>query len=374
MHIEHPADLTDLSETSAFGENREGNGDDGADKRITARRKLVEALTREILAGAYQNNPLMPSEHQLCRRFSVSRVTVRLALSDLESRGLIYRHHGKGTFAHPLGKVARKAIGIVLRRPEDGACPFARNFAAGVQAGAQEAESDFIILHRPSLEWEAGLATRLGGVVAMPDAVGEEELQNIRQRGLACLLLGGSEVPRLHRLDAGLMGVAREIMVRFCSKPGRRVVVMRRDGRSGPCEHEIHEGIDEALRECGRPPESIITVKCPLDPEGRIDTLRRFCREMREPAAVFCVEAVQATSLYVAARETGRSIPADIAVACAEDTEAASALQPPMATARADYFELGRRAASALISQAISGSELSDISVPATLHWRASGD
>ena len=66
----------------------------------TARGRLVAAVTEEILSRNEPSAFAIDSEHQLCRRFNVSRVTVRLALGDLENRGLIYRKHGKGTFAY----------------------------------------------------------------------------------------------------------------------------------------------------------------------------------------------------------------------------------------------------------------------------------
>lgn len=43
-------------------------------------------------------NEKLPSERQLLVKYGVSRNTIRLALQDLEGRGLIYRLHGKGTF------------------------------------------------------------------------------------------------------------------------------------------------------------------------------------------------------------------------------------------------------------------------------------
>ena len=40
----------------------------------------------------------MPSEYALVAAFDVSRVTVRQALNDLKSEGLIFKIHGKGTY------------------------------------------------------------------------------------------------------------------------------------------------------------------------------------------------------------------------------------------------------------------------------------
>jgi len=41
------------------------------------------------------------SEHALCRRFKVSRPTIRQALDVLVEEGLLYRHAGRGTFSTP---------------------------------------------------------------------------------------------------------------------------------------------------------------------------------------------------------------------------------------------------------------------------------
>ncbi|MBI4254758.1 MAG: GntR family transcriptional regulator, partial [Candidatus Rokubacteria bacterium] len=45
----------------------------------------------------------IPSEHALCRRFKVSRPTIRQALDVLVEEGLLYRHAGRGTFSTPSG-------------------------------------------------------------------------------------------------------------------------------------------------------------------------------------------------------------------------------------------------------------------------------
>jgi LacI family transcriptional regulator len=60
--------------------------------------EISRHLQTEIAAGRYGGGARLPSEMQLVRQFSVSRPTVARALRDLESRGLIERRAGSGTY------------------------------------------------------------------------------------------------------------------------------------------------------------------------------------------------------------------------------------------------------------------------------------
>jgi GntR family transcriptional regulator len=60
--------------------------------------QIKDTLRARILDGTYAAHSQMPSEHELCAMFSVSRITVRQALGDLQKEGLVFRLHGKGTF------------------------------------------------------------------------------------------------------------------------------------------------------------------------------------------------------------------------------------------------------------------------------------
>ena len=60
--------------------------------------ELYDILAEKITAGEWKPNERMPSEAELCRRYNLSRVTVRDTLGALEREGYIYKQQGKGTF------------------------------------------------------------------------------------------------------------------------------------------------------------------------------------------------------------------------------------------------------------------------------------
>jgi GntR family transcriptional regulator len=66
---------------------------------------LVEQVILELLSsidrGEYmRSNGMLPSEAELAQQFSVSRATVRDALSQLEATGVVIRRQGVGTFVN----------------------------------------------------------------------------------------------------------------------------------------------------------------------------------------------------------------------------------------------------------------------------------
>lgn len=68
-------------------------------KEGTPRHKQIsEWLKNQIEEGNYEIDEKLPSENELCKKFDVSRVTVRKALQTLENKGLIYRSQGLGSF------------------------------------------------------------------------------------------------------------------------------------------------------------------------------------------------------------------------------------------------------------------------------------
>jgi GntR family transcriptional regulator len=60
--------------------------------------QLSELIRRQINSGQYATGAQLPTEKELCDRYSVSTITVRQAVIKLVNEGLLFRRRGKGTF------------------------------------------------------------------------------------------------------------------------------------------------------------------------------------------------------------------------------------------------------------------------------------
>ncbi len=63
--------------------------------------QLKTHLLEEILSGAFDPEDRLPTEHELCERFGVSRTPVTRALTELADEGVIIRHRRRGSFVNP---------------------------------------------------------------------------------------------------------------------------------------------------------------------------------------------------------------------------------------------------------------------------------
>ncbi|MEE2731991.1 MAG: GntR family transcriptional regulator [Pseudomonadota bacterium] len=63
--------------------------------------QVAHILKKEVVDGVYPVGTLLPTEDELCKRFDVSRYTVREALRVLREEGLVMSRRGAGTTVVP---------------------------------------------------------------------------------------------------------------------------------------------------------------------------------------------------------------------------------------------------------------------------------
>ncbi|MEW5746539.1 MAG: GntR family transcriptional regulator [Nitrospirota bacterium] len=77
--------------------------------------KLYIQLTRifldEIHSGTWELGRQIPTEEELCKRYNVSKITVRQAINNLVADGYLMKVQGKGTFVHSV----LPGVGLAMR-------------------------------------------------------------------------------------------------------------------------------------------------------------------------------------------------------------------------------------------------------------------
>ena len=70
--------------------------------------QIEHNLRQRIISGDLSIGEKIPTEIELCEKYSVSRITVRRAIQNLVDEGILYRLRGRGTFVSAPKREIRK--------------------------------------------------------------------------------------------------------------------------------------------------------------------------------------------------------------------------------------------------------------------------
>jgi GntR family transcriptional regulator of arabinose operon len=325
----------------------------------TARSRLVASVTEEILNRNEQTSFPIASEHQLCRRFGVSRVTVRLALSDLENRGLIYRKHGKGTFAHGRSTRIHRYLGILMRSTQAGEHRPIAEMIRGVQTVMASVRSGVLLISTSPEEWQPEKASSLGGVIVVPQDVTAKDLEVIKNRNLPFLIFGESSLSGPH-ISLGQRVAARHMTEQLMRLGHRRIALLT--GYDACLDAPKRMGIDDALRDAGIDPAQVPEFCAHGQESGAYEAARDLLKLRPRPTAVVAFDDSLGSMLgYHARRKEGLQLPADLSIVSFHDWPYLNYIEPALTTVRFEFFNAGQRAAEALNRAALTGEPVQDI-------------
>ena len=330
-----------------------------AQRSSTARSRLVAAVTEEILSRNEQSSFAISSEHQLCRRFDVSRVTVRLALSDLENRGLIFRKHGKGTFAHGRTTRTHRYLGILMKSPQTAAQRPIAEMIHGAQTVMSTLRSAILLMSAPPEEWRPEKASSMGGIIVVPQGVTPQDLEVIRNRNLPFFIFGESDLPG-PRIRLGQREAARKMTEQLLEAGHRRIALMT--GYDGCLDTSKRLGVHDALRSAGIDPAQVPEVVVNGDEAGIFHAAQEILRLRPRPTAVITFDDSYGSMLsFHARRAENLKVPQDLSIVSFHDWSYLSMVEPALTTARFDFFAAGQRAAEALSQAALTGEPVTDL-------------
>ena len=108
--------------------------------------QLKTLLLEDILGGRYDGDGRLPTEHELCEHYGISRTPVTRALSELAEEGVVLRHRRRGTFVNPHWRRPRAGQPEVRIVVSEG--PWGRMLR---DAAADRVQINLVTVPRPSL-------------------------------------------------------------------------------------------------------------------------------------------------------------------------------------------------------------------------------
>jgi GntR family transcriptional repressor for pyruvate dehydrogenase complex len=218
-------------------------------KTESLRSQVYGKLKEQLMKGTWKEGEKLPSEHELCGMFGVSRVTIRGAIQQLEILGLVETKHGGGTFVkefslaesvdslHPLMRIQKNQdlitileyrkiiekgiIGLAVEKITPGDIAFLENtyttMVNDVYAGAEYTEADLAFHNR------------------------------------LAQITGNSIIIKVHEFIAGILSTAMKDIVHLLGRSiglayHRKIIDALKKGNKKTCETLMEEHIEETIR------------------------------------------------------------------------------------------------------------------------------
>lgn len=115
---------------------------------------IKNKIEDNIKNGIYKENDKIPSESELCQLYESSRITVRKALDELVTTGVLYRRQGIGTFVRPKEPIgsqvnAKKVLLVLPNYPELFSAGIVSDMISGIERVLRKTEYSLVTLMEP---------------------------------------------------------------------------------------------------------------------------------------------------------------------------------------------------------------------------------
>jgi len=281
-----------------------------------------------------------------------------LALGDLENRGLIYRKHGKGTFAHGRSTRVHRYLGILMKSPHTAEHrPFAE-MLRGAQTVMASLRSAILLASTAPEGWHADKAASLGGVIVAPEDVTMADLEVLRNRNLPYLILTEIELPG-PRIILGQRKAAKTMTEELLRLGHRRFALLT--GYDAMLDGVKRLGMHDALKDAGIDPAQVMEVSAHGDESSIFEAARSVLKVKPRPTAILAMDDSLGRMLMFHGRTMSIKVPEDLSIVSFHDWAYLKYIEPALTTVHFEFFAAGQKAAEALSSAALTGEPLQDI-------------
>jgi len=336
--------------------------------RTTKSKDISERLRQEILGGKYDRSRKLPSEHQLMKRFSVARETVRAALKELLDKKLVERRPGYGTFLADLAetKAAQKFAMIV----PDAYYPFYQRICRGIEDAAKRRGWTILSAALGSgsmreralraVEFsEVCIREKVSGVFFQPlqflrdsEKVNRGILKLFKDVKIPVVLLDSDFVSPPLRSEYDLVGVDNTgigyMLAKRVIAAGAKKIMYFSNPLPAPTSLKRGTGVGIAVTEAGLPwkRESVFFA----DPTDTRAAARVFAGRNR-PDAIIAVNDFIASQLLKTLKAIGKRVPEDVLLAGVNGDPLSEEAVPPLTTVVQPCHEIGATAVSLMFER-----------------------
>lgn len=287
---------------------------------------VMENIRDKIHEGILHAGDKLPSENELVNEFSVSRHTVRKALSILESEGLIEAVHGKGTYVSDRcpNKESSHNIAVVTTYISDYIFP---RLIKGIDSVLTREGYSIILKNTANSQkneakaLEDIMTKNIDGLIIEPS---KSEIfcrhmnlyEQFDNMGIPYVFLQGT-YPQMKDTANIIMDDVEGgyLLTKYLIDTGHKNIVgiFKVDDNQGVARQK---GFIKALNEAGRSydPDMVVLFHTEDRAKKPAEIIRQFIKEKKKMDAIVCYNDQIALEVFRVLEEAGISVPGDISL------------------------------------------------------------
>ncbi|MCD4824929.1 MAG: GntR family transcriptional regulator [Phycisphaerae bacterium] len=331
---------------------------------------VKKLILKEIQQKNLKEGDCLQPEMELCKKYNVSRITVRRALSELAREKVLYRISGKGTFitkslpnsAYTIEKSSQ--IAVIVPDIEDLATSA---IFAGLDEAANKCGYEVIVnscsrrIDKENYNLDSLIQRNSVGAIIFPNwgTSNVDHIFELKRRKHPFVLIDRffRDVETDYVVTNNLQG-AYQAVSHLIELGHQRIGFIGGVDTTAACDRL--DGYKKTLSKYGlvifediivAPDKKALSSKG-LEPDsGGYDETKKILAADPPPTAIFAANDTFALNAMRAIRDAGLKVPDDIAVVGFDNLKFSSLLEVPLTTVAQPFYEIGRKAMEILIDK-----------------------
>lgn len=315
--------------------------------------KIYHFIKEQIESGRLQIGDRLPTEKELSEQFSVSRITSKRALVELEQEGLITRSRGKGSFVaenQVTSPGANKDLLLIL--------PFASDYELGDYAKGimtSIAETGYRLMVQLASTVRLDTLSDYAGIIYYPEDVNHsiDFLFYCDRHHIPLVLLDKSlDLFQFPAVVADNKGGAYQLTQHLIDQGCDQIWFVATESFGEVSSvRDRYLGYLAAMAETSLPSSYFPKEKAETS-DAYLNRLVTVLSEMTDSKTGLVVEndwlAIQLIQKSI---QAGLSIPDQVAIVGFDNSQASRLLNPKLSTAAQDFYQMGQEAARLLLQK-----------------------